>query len=246
MNWMIYGANGYTGALVAREAVRRGHRPVLAGRSAPAVESLARELGLESRSFAVDAAGPDALRGIGLVLHCAGPFSATALPMMTACAAARAHYLDITGEVAVFELAQANASLARSAGVVFCPGVGFDVVPTDCIALTLKEALPEATHLALGFDGRSTWSRGTARTCLPPPGGNWPRRFSLRPPIWRPSPASGWWKIPRCCSRSWSSARFRRAAAMRFRKWWTPASTTAVGRSRQVPMRYERESAIRS
>jgi short subunit dehydrogenase-like uncharacterized protein len=166
MNWMIYGANGYTGALIAREAVRRGHRPVLAGRSAPAVESLARELGLESRTFAVDAAGADALLGIGLVLHCAGPFSATALPMMTACAAARAHYLDITGEVGVFELAQANTSLARSAGVVFCPGVGFDVVPTDCIALTLKDALPQATHLALGFDGRSTWSRGTARTMV--------------------------------------------------------------------------------
>lgn len=166
MNWMIYGANGYTGALIAREAVRRGHRPVLAGRSRQAVESLARELGLESRTFGVDAAGPGALKDIGLVLHCAGPFSATALPMMTACAAARAHYLDITGEIAVFELAQANAALARKAGVVFCPGVGFDVVPTDCIALTLKEALPDATHLALGFDGRSSWSRGTARTMV--------------------------------------------------------------------------------
>ena len=32
--WMIYGANGYTGPLLAEEAVRRGHRPILAGRSA--------------------------------------------------------------------------------------------------------------------------------------------------------------------------------------------------------------------
>jgi len=166
MNWMIYGANGYTGALIAREAVRRGHRPVLAGRSATAIEALAKELGLEFRVFAVDAAGRGTLRDVGLVLHCAGPFSATAAPMMAACASARAHYLDITGEIAVFELAQANAALARSAGIVICPGVGFDVVPTDCIALVLKEALPTATHMALGFDGKSSWSRGTARTMV--------------------------------------------------------------------------------
>ena len=32
--WMIYGANGYTGELIAREAVSRGLKPVLAGRTA--------------------------------------------------------------------------------------------------------------------------------------------------------------------------------------------------------------------
>ena len=166
MNWMIYGANGYTGALIAREAARRGLRPILAGRSASAVAALARELGLESRIFGVGDASAAPLQGVDLVLHCAGPFSATAAPMMTACAAARAHYLDITGEVAVFELAQARAAEARAAGVVFCSGVGFDVVPTDCIARVLNEALPGATHLALGFDGKSSWSRGTARTMV--------------------------------------------------------------------------------
>ena len=33
-DWMIYGATGYTGQLVAQEAVKRGHKPLLAGRSA--------------------------------------------------------------------------------------------------------------------------------------------------------------------------------------------------------------------
>lgn len=168
MSWMLYGANGYTGALVAREAVRRGLAPVLAGRSRAAVEALARELGLEARVFALDGAQPAArfLDGVELVLHCAGPFSATAAPMMSACLAARAHYLDITGEIAVFELAQSKDGAARAAGIVLCPGVGFDVVPTDCVAACLKEALPDATHLALGFDGKSSMSRGTARTTV--------------------------------------------------------------------------------
>ncbi len=167
MSWMIYGANGYTGELITREAVRRGHRPILAGRSRSGVTALAAELGLEARVFSLEGDAPEtSLAGVTLVLHCAGPFSATAAPMIRACLAARAHYLDITGEVAVFELAQRQDAAARAAGVVICPGVGFDVLPTDCVALALKEALPEATHLALGFDGRSSWSRGTARTMV--------------------------------------------------------------------------------
>src|SRR5437764_7173863 len=98
--YMIYGANGYTGELIAREAVRRGQRPVLAGRNREAVENLARELGCEARVF--DLSKPD-LSGVALVLHCAGPFIQTSKPMVDACLAARAHYLDITGEMSVFE-----------------------------------------------------------------------------------------------------------------------------------------------
>lgn len=168
MKWMIYGANGYTGELIAREARKRGHQPVVAGRSTAKIESLGRELGLETRAFALDdtAALLRGLEGIGLVLHCAGPFSATAKPMIDACIQAGVHYLDITGEIAVFEYAQAQSEAARKAGVVVCPGVGFDVIPTDCVAAALKAALPDATHLALGFDSRSGFSPGTAKTSV--------------------------------------------------------------------------------
>ena len=168
MKWMIYGANGYTGELIARAAVSRGLKPVLAGRSRDKVEALARELGLEARVFGLE----DEVRllaqikGHDLVLHCAGPFSATAAPMMEACLRANAHYLDITGEIAVFEHAQSLNDRARAAGVVICPGVGFDVVPTDCVAAALKNAMPDATHLALGFDSRSSFSPGTAKTSI--------------------------------------------------------------------------------
>ncbi len=168
MRWMIYGANGYTGELIAREAARRGLKPVPAGRSRERVEALARELGLQARAFGLDDASALAgqIQGHSLVLNCAGPFSATAAPMMEACLRAGAHYLDITGEIAVFELAQSLNGRAQQAGVVLCPGVGFDVIPTDCVAAALKAALPDATHLALGFDSRSGFSPGTAKTSV--------------------------------------------------------------------------------
>jgi len=165
---LIYGANGYTGELIARAAARQGMAPVLAGRSRDGVTALARELGCEARIFGLDepAAVASALTGCRVVLHCAGPFSRTAAPMIAGCRASGAHYTDITGEIDVFELAFAQHASARGAGVLVCPGVGFDVVPTDCLALTLKERLPAATRLALGFDSRSALSRGTAATSI--------------------------------------------------------------------------------
>lgn len=165
---LIYGANGYTGELIAREAVRQGLRPVLAGRNAARLAALAAELGLTARVFGLDDAVAlhRGLEGIVAVLHCAGPFSVTAAPMISACLAAGAHYLDITGEIDVFELAHARDGEARAAGILLCPGTGFDVVPTDCIAAALQRSLPDATRLALGFDTRSRLSRGTATTSV--------------------------------------------------------------------------------
>ena len=166
--WMIYGANGYTGALIAREAKRRQLSPILAGRNEARLQALAAELGLEARVFGLEdpAALVERIGDCALVLNCAGPFSATAAPMMEACLAAGVHYLDITGEIAVLEMAQALGERARTAGIVLCPGVGFDVIPTDCVAAVLKRALPDATHLALGFDSRSGMSPGTAKTSI--------------------------------------------------------------------------------
>jgi len=166
--WLVYGATGYTGELIAREAVRKGLRPVLGGRGRERIEAMARALGTESCVFSLDdpAATRAALRGTRVVLNCAGPFSATAAPMMAACLDERVHYLDITGEVDVFEYGQGRHDDAQRAGVLLCPGVGFDVVPTDCVAATLARAMPDASHLALGFDSKSRLSRGTSKTMI--------------------------------------------------------------------------------
>jgi short subunit dehydrogenase-like uncharacterized protein len=166
--WLLYGANGYTGELVARLAVAQGHHPILAGRRADAVCALADELGLPRRLFSLDdPSRVDAgLAGMSLVLHCAGPFSHTSRPMADACLRTRTHYLDITGEVSVFEALAARESEARDAGVTLLPGSGFDVVPTDCLALHLKRRLPGARRLALGFEALGPISHGTALTAL--------------------------------------------------------------------------------
>ncbi len=166
---LIYGANGYTGELVAREAVRRGTAPILAGRNEGAVAALASELGLPHRSFGLDdsAALHRGVDGVAAVLHCAGPFVLTSRPMVDACLAGGAHYLDITGEIAVFEAVLRRGREAAEAGVALLPGVGFDVVPTDCLAARLAAALPDASELTLAFtsEGGST-SRGTLKTMI--------------------------------------------------------------------------------
>ncbi|KFZ30996.1 membrane protein [Pseudidiomarina salinarum] len=166
MKWMIYGAYGYTGELISRHAVAEGHKPVLAGRNGEAVRKLAEELDRDYVVVSLDEPGAleAALADMDLVIHCAGPFEVTAEPMIASCLATKTHYLDITGEISVFEFAHASHKLAESAGVVLCPGVGFDVIPTDCVAAQLKEQLPDAIDLVLGFDSSSRMSRGTART----------------------------------------------------------------------------------
>ncbi len=169
MTSLLYGVTGYTGDLVAREAVRRGMRPILAGRSAAAVTALATELGCEARAFALD--DPTAVRagldGVGAVLHCAGPFVRTSRPMVEACLDCRASYLDITGELSVFERVLRQKEKARGAGVALLPGVGFDVVPSDCLAATLAAVLPDATHLDLAFWSQGgSWSKGTLQTVI--------------------------------------------------------------------------------
>jgi short subunit dehydrogenase-like uncharacterized protein len=167
-SFLVYGANGYTGRLVAERAKQRGLRPIVAGRSASAIETVARELDLPHRVFGLDdpAAVDAGLQGVRLVLHCAGPYSATSRPMVDACLRVGAHYLDITGEYAVLEAVLARRDEAVRAKIVLLPAVGFDVVPTDCMAAKLAEALPDAVRLELAFSGGLAPSPGTAKTAV--------------------------------------------------------------------------------
>ncbi len=165
---LIYGAYGYTGQLIIERAVQSGLKPCVAGRDAAKTGELAKRLDLPHVSFDLgdSSALQRALKGRRVVLHCAGPFSATAAPMMQACINAGVHYCDITGEIEVFALGHRLDSSARKAGVAIVPGVGFDVVPTDCLAAMLKAELPDATDLVLAFDAGGGPSRGTALTSI--------------------------------------------------------------------------------
>lgn len=167
-SFLIYGANGYTGELITRFAAEQGLKPILAGRSESKIKPLAAKHGFDYRIFSLeDSAAVDrAISDVAAVLHCAGPFSLTSRQMADACLRQKKHYLDITGEIAVFESMARLDSKAKDAGVMLMPGVGFDVVPSDCLALHLKEKLPSATHLTLSFYGLGRISHGTQSTMM--------------------------------------------------------------------------------
>lgn len=167
--FILYGANGYTGKLIAQLAKDYNLYPILAGRNEKAVQELGKELELPYRIINLKDSVQlqKELTDIKLVLHAAGPFQITAEPMMTACIATQTHYIDITGEIPVFEMAKRFNKAAVQSGIMLMPGVGFDVVPTDCMALFLKNKLPDATKLQLAFASVGGGiSHGTATTMV--------------------------------------------------------------------------------
>jgi len=166
--WVLYGATGYTGQRLAHEAVKRGHSPLLAGRDAAKLERLASELKLDWKAVPLDDSKGlrTLLDGHGAVLHAAGPFVRTSKPMADACLAVGTHYLDITGEVSVFEALYARDEEAQSRRLSLIPGVGFDVVPTDCLAVWLANKVEKPVALEMSLAAIGQPSGGTAKSAL--------------------------------------------------------------------------------
>ena len=170
---MIYGATGYTGKLLARSAADHELRPILAGRDAAKLRAVAEPLGLSHRVFSVDDVRrhTDALRDVHVLLNVAGPFSTTARPLVDACVRAGVHYLDVAGELAVFEDIARLDVPARERGVMLMPGAGFVVVVSDCLAAHVAARLPGADRLRIGTSSSSFLSRGSAKTMIELVGG---------------------------------------------------------------------------
>lgn len=165
--FLLYGANGYTGQLIAKLSSTYNLQPILAGRTEASIKPLADELQLPYRIIDLDntAALQKALSEVKLVLHAAGPYAYTAKQMIEACLQTGVHYIDINGDIAVFEMLKKYDAAAKEKNIMVMPGVGFDVVPTDCIALQLKNKMPDATHLKLAFASiGGGLSHGTATT----------------------------------------------------------------------------------
>src|SRR5262249_13172092 len=121
--FLLYGANGYSGRLIAERARARNLRPILAGRNGAEIETIAKALDLPFRVFSLDdrASLEAALSEVLFVLHCAGPFSHTSAPMIAACLQTERHYLDITGEIGVFEAAAERDGEAKQKKVMLLP-----------------------------------------------------------------------------------------------------------------------------
>ena len=191
---LVYGANGHTGRFVVDELLRRGVTPVLSGRSAPALEALARELGgLEWRSWALDDGATPPLDGVDVVVNCAGPFLDTALPVATAAVAAGAHYLDVTAEQAAVQgVYRELAGAARSAGVGVVPAMAFYGGLADLLATSGSAAGPaDEITVAIALDRwwptegtRVTGRRNTVRRLVVSDG-----RLA---PLAEPAPVTTW------------------------------------------------------
>ena len=165
--FILYGANGYTGKLIAEQARNYSLEPVLAGRNESAIKALAAELQLSYQIADINKPVEliKLLSGFPLVLHAAGPFRHTAKQMIEACLETKTHYIDITGEIPVFEMAKTYDKAAKDSRIMIMPGAGFDVVPTDCLALHLKNRMPDAVQLNLAFVTQGGGlSHGTAMT----------------------------------------------------------------------------------
>lgn len=167
-NILIYGANGYTAELIIEIAVKEGLKPILAGRNLSKIEPIAKRHNLRFRAFGLDDPNLVAnnLVDVAVVLNCAGPFTRTAQAMAEVCIQTGTDYLDITGEVEVFELLAKMGNRAKAKGVMLMPGVGFDVVPSDCLAAHLKRRMPDAVSLTLAFQASNKPSHGTATTMV--------------------------------------------------------------------------------
>lgn len=166
---IVYGSYGYTGQLIIEECKARGLEVILSGRNADALKKQSEASGFPFQT--VDLENKQALCALlekgSLVIHAAGPFQFTANAMVAACLQTKRHYTDITGEIFVFEMMAKLDARAKGAGITLMPGTGFDVVPSDCLALHLKNRLPSATHLQLAFaSNKGGLSRGTSKTMI--------------------------------------------------------------------------------
>lgn len=166
--WMLYGAYGFTGTLIVEEAVKRGLRPVLAGRDSAKLAQLAGRYGLAYQVIKLEDQPTlmAAVADFDLVFHAAGPHIHTAEPMIQACLAGQTNYLDITGELPVFELVFEQNQKAQEQGIALISGMGFDVVPSDCLANYVSARMPGATELEIAIVALGNSSAGTAKTFL--------------------------------------------------------------------------------
>jgi hypothetical protein len=125
----VFGATGHTGRFVVDELVRRGMVPVAVARDSRKLAAAGfEERGIATRRAAIDdsASLDDAMRGVGAVINCAGPFLETADQLAAAAVRNGVHYLDVSAEQpSARETLEKFDGPAREAGVLVIPAMGF-------------------------------------------------------------------------------------------------------------------------
>jgi short subunit dehydrogenase-like uncharacterized protein len=166
---MLYGATGFTAGLMIDALKSLPCELILAGRNANTVETLARKHTTTHTAFALDNLETTQrhLRGIDLVINCAGPFAQTALAIVNAALLTRTSYFDITGELSIFMRIHHHHDAAIAKGITLIPGLGFDIAPSDCLAALLARRVKNPSSLTLAIATKNTRvSHGTLKTVV--------------------------------------------------------------------------------
>jgi hypothetical protein len=128
----VMGAGGHTGGFVVAELRRRGMTPIPCGR--------ATDLDL-------------ALRHADAVINCAGPFAATAAPVIESAIRAGIPYLDVTAEL---EVVSDTFARYAGAGIPVVPAAAFYGGLADLLATAATGDWPAADHLTIAY-ALSSW-----------------------------------------------------------------------------------------
>ena len=154
---VLFGATGFTGELTARALAARGARPLLAARSAQRVQALGAQLGCDTAVVDATAGGAGAIARLldagDVLVTTVGPFMRWGEPAVVAALAARATYLDATGEPPfIRRVFERHGAPAAAAGCALLTAMGYDYVPGNLAgALALSEAGPAAVRVDVGY-----------------------------------------------------------------------------------------------
>lgn len=150
---IIYGAYGYTGELIALEFINKNYKILLAGRNEDKLKALSLKTGFDYSTGDLNNKTQinELFSQAYLVINAAGPFINTCVQVVEACIESKTHYIDINGDIKVFELIKTYNQKALNTGIMLLPGTGFDVVPSDCLAVKLKKLMPDAINLNIAF-----------------------------------------------------------------------------------------------
>ncbi len=154
---VVFGATGYTGRHTAEALVRRGQRPVLAARNAARLAELAGDLGGNPDVKVADVSRPETVRALveegDVLVATVGPFIKWGAPAAEAAVAAKAHYIDSTGEPPfIRDVFERYGPRAAKAGCGMLTAFGYDWVPGNLAgALALRDAGDAAVRVDIGY-----------------------------------------------------------------------------------------------
>jgi short subunit dehydrogenase-like uncharacterized protein len=150
---VVFGATGITGRGVARYLAERadanGFKWAAAGRDPERIATVLGELDVTApETIAADVEDPASLEAMAsrtkVVLNMVGPYTLHGEPVIEACIAGGANYMDLTGEMPfVRGMIERAGERAEKAGVKIVNTSGFEAMPADLLVLLAAETARE-------------------------------------------------------------------------------------------------------